>query len=321
MVRLAFNVVVPREAERMAEIVVAVAPVLIWTVAELCPPETTTEVGIETAVLFDESLTVVPDGGAIPLSVTVPTTELPPAVVLGDTVKPIREGAEIVKTADWVVPDKLAEIVEVVVVNCAAVAMLKVALVAPAAMVTLVGVVAPTVAVKLTDTPPSGAGRARVTVPVDELPPSTVVGDTVKPARSGVRIVSVALELVPFNVAVIVTGRVLVTAVVPTVNVPVVAPARIVTVAGTVALLEPDLRLTESPPVGAGLLRVNVPIDDEPPVTVVGERLRPVTVTGLIVNVVDFNTWLNVALILAWVVCETFPVVILKVPEVEPAGI
>jgi len=77
-----------------------------------------------------------------------------------------------------------------------------------------------------------------------------------------------------------VTGVDVVTAVVFTVNVALLAPAATITVAGTVAadvlLLE---RETTAPPVGAGPLSVTVPVEGDPPVTLVGfsvseERVR-----------------------------------------------
>jgi hypothetical protein len=68
-----------------------------------------------------------------------------------------------------------------------------------------------------------------------------------------------------------VTGVDVVTALVLTVNVALLAPAPTVTVAGTVAadvlLLE---RETTAPPVGAGPLSVTVPVEGDPPVTLVG---------------------------------------------------
>ena len=62
-----------------------------------------------------------------------------------------------------------------------------------------------------------------------------------------------------------------VTALVLTVNVALLAPAATVTLAGTVAvgvlLLE---RETAAPPLGAGPPRVTVPVEEDPPVTLIG---------------------------------------------------
>ena len=57
---------------------------------------------------------------------------------------------------------------------------MKVAVVAPAATVTLAGTVAAEVLLLDRDTmaPPTGAGPLRVTVPVEGLPPTTLVGFT-----------------------------------------------------------------------------------------------------------------------------------------------
>ena len=61
-------------------------------------------------------------------------------------------------------------------------------------------------------------------------------------------------------------------------NVPLVLPAAIVRVAGTVAdlLLDPSNRVT--PPFGAGPVRVTVAVELEPPVTVVGLSVRVLSV-------------------------------------------
>jgi hypothetical protein len=69
---------------------------------------------------------------------------------------------------------------------------------------------------------------------------------------------------------VIVTGVELVTALVFTVNVALVAPAATVTLVGTVAAAALLARLTTAPLLGAGPLRVTVPVEEEPPVTLLG---------------------------------------------------
>jgi len=82
-------------------------------------------------------------------------------------------------------------------------------------------------------------------------------------------IVNTAVAVLPLWVAVIVAVVLVPTLTAVTVNVAVVAPARTVTEDGTVALLV-DERLTVTPPAGAGVPRVIVPVEVVPPVTVVG---------------------------------------------------
>ena len=75
------------------------------------------------------------------------------------------------------------------------------------------------------------------------------------------------------------------TALVLTVKVALVVPARMVTLAGTVAaavlLLE---RVTDAPPAGAGPLSVTVPVEELPPVTLAGLRLNEERVAGVTVS-------------------------------------
>jgi len=62
-----------------------------------------------------------------------------------------------------------------------------VALAAPAGTVMLAGTVAAALELKsCTGAPPLGAALWRVTVPVDEVPPFTIVGDTVREVSGGV---------------------------------------------------------------------------------------------------------------------------------------
>ena len=68
-----------------------------------------------------------------------------------------------------------------------------------------------------------------------------------------------------------VTAVELVTALELTVNVALLAPAATVTLAGTVAAAVLSLeRETAAPPLGAGPLRVTVPVEGDPPVTLIG---------------------------------------------------
>src|SRR5437588_679708 len=68
-----------------------------------------------------------------------------------------------------------------------------------------------------------------------------------------------------------VTGVDVVTALVLTVNVALLAPAATVTLAGTVAVdVLLLVRVTAAPPAGAGPLSVTVPVEEDPPLTAVG---------------------------------------------------
>jgi len=148
--------------------------------------------------------------------------------------------------------------------------------VAPPATVTLAGTVAAAVLLLLsvTTVPPVGAGPFSVTVPVDGVPPVTDVGFKLTELEAGALTVSPAVCVVLLYVAEMVTDVLLATGLVLTVNVPVVAPPATVTLAGTVAAaVLPLLSVTTAPLLGAGPFRVTVPVDELPPVTVVGFKL------------------------------------------------
>jgi hypothetical protein len=159
-----------------------------------------------------------------------------------------------------------------------------VALVAPLGTVTVTGTCATEVAllVRLTTAPPEGAFPVKVTVPVELLPPTTEVGVLVKVDRVAGLMVRVALALTPY-VPVILAEVALATPLVVTANVAVVAPAATVTLAGTVAAALLLDKVTGAPPVGAGPFSVTVPVEPDPPVSVLGfnvtdDKLTPTEV-------------------------------------------
>ena len=82
--------------------------------------------------------------------------------------------------------------------------------------------------------------------------------------------VSTALTLPPEYDALTVTGVEAVTTLVVIVKLALLAPAATVTLTGTVAGPVPAERATTAPPVGAGLVRVTLPIALSPPTTELG---------------------------------------------------
>lgn len=138
------------------------------------------------------------------------------------------------RVAVFVTPLNDAETVTTVDVDTAVVVIVNRALVEPAATVTLVGVCATALLSEtVTTAPPAGAGPLKVTVPVEDLPPTTAVGLKVKELSTGGFTVSVAVCVTPLYLAVIVTVVLVATALVVIVNVAVLKPAATVTLAGT----------------------------------------------------------------------------------------
>lgn len=101
----------------------------------------------------------------------------------------------------------------------------------------------------------------------------------VTPAAGGFT-VSVALRVLPANEPEMLAEVTAVTELVDTVKVALVAPAATVRLAGTLAaaaLLDSD---TTAPPGGAALVRVTVPCDALPPVTLAGLSARALRLAG-----------------------------------------
>lgn len=161
-------------------------------------------------------------------------------------------------------------------VATASVVTVKVAVVEPAGTITEAGTEADgSLEVRFTVIEvPVGGAPFRVTVPVETIPPTTVVGANVTLATVGGVIVRFAVTGEPSFVAVMVAVAVVPTALVVTVNVPVVFPAAIATVAGTVALALFDAKVIVTPPAGAGSFKVIVPVEGVLPNTEVGFSVR-----------------------------------------------
>ena len=259
---------------------------MIVNVVEVAPAGIVTEAG-GTAFVVDEVMaTVNPPVGAGLEIVNVPTELAPPIKVVGLSDSDDIVGAVIPSVAFRLAPFSAAAIVDEVEVDTANVVTANVADVVPAGTVTDVG----TVAFGLLDcnetTAPEPPGAlARVTVPVDDVPPGTDVGLSVRLRSPDGVIVSSAFWLVPLSVPVMVTLVVVATPMVLIVNVAVVEPAATVTLAGTVAFVLFDCNATTAPPAPAGPERVTVPVDGVPLGTEVGLTVTLVSVAGVTVRV------------------------------------
>lgn len=155
------------------------AEVVTVNVADVAPAATDTPVGIVALDELEESPIERPPDGAGPLILTVPVEVKPPVTEFGVNVRSDKAGGVIVRVAViWTEP-WVALIVTAVELDTPVVAIVKVADVAPAATVTLPGTVAE---VELDDRvieePPVGAAELKVTVPVEDVPPTTDAGET-----------------------------------------------------------------------------------------------------------------------------------------------
>lgn len=187
-------------------------------------------------------------------------------------------------------------------------------------MLTLAGTLAPAEEESETLTPPLGAARARLTVPVAELPPITEPGVMLRLARSGTSTPRLAVALPPLRLAVIVALTLLETVLVLAVNVALVAPAGTVTVPGTVTDAELELSATLAPPGPAAPLSVTVPVNGLPPTTVLGESVKAFTAGASTVRLAVLLEPERVPVMVRLVFVFTATVVMANVALFEPAG-
>jgi len=110
---------------------------------------------------------------------------------------------------------------------------------------------------------------------LDELPPVTLDGLRLSEVRVGGSTVRDAVWVAPLYAAEIVTVVGAATELMATLKVTLVDPSAMVTESGTLAtaglLLDNDMT---APPVGAGPLSVTVAVEELPPVTLDGSRLK-----------------------------------------------
>ena len=155
----------------------------------------------------------------------------------------------------------------------------------PEGIVTDAGTVAePTLDDSFTTMPVLGAGPERLTVPVELVPPTTLVGLSVRLVNTGGFTVRVVVTLMLFNVAVKVMVFTVATAVVFATKLAVWLPADINTVAGTMTDLSELVSLTVAPPLGAGPLSPTVPAEELPPETELGFTVIPTRLGGVTVS-------------------------------------
>lgn len=136
--------------------------------------------------------------------------------------------------------------------------------------------------------------------------------------------VNVALRVVPPNEPETLTAVELVTVLVVTAKLALVAPAGTVTLAGTPLTLELSESETTAPPLGAARLKVTVPVEELPPATLGGlsdnaDSVSAVAVAGFTVKTVDTVPLLDAEMV-ARVVALTVEVVSAKLALVWPAG-
>lgn len=178
-----------------------------------------------------------------------------------------------------VIVDEVLEVTaEVVIVNWADLE--------PATIETKAGTVADVLLDdRVTVIPPAGAFPVSVAVPVEVVPPTTVLGASVRLVRVGAWIARGAVFCDWLRDAVTVSVSSLATGLVVIAKVAVVAPIGTETVAGNWPSGPEIARLTTTGAEAGGCEIVTVPVLEFPPVSDVGLSATPVTVNGLTVRV------------------------------------
>jgi hypothetical protein len=192
----------------------------------------------------------------------------------------------------------------------------------PAATATFAGTVTEGSALlRVTMTPPVGAGALRLIVPAELAPPVTDEGLKLREVSEREEFtVNVAIAVVVPVVATTITTRELFTDPAAIEKDISVAPAGTSTLVGTGTAVELLLNATGNPPAGAGAFSVTAPVDTWPTATIAGLNVRLATTGGSSVNLAVLLDVPNPAPIVAVRGCATAVVATLKVVPVVPPG-
>ncbi len=196
-----------------------------------------------------------------------------------------------------------------------------VAEVPPAGMATEPGTLATAPQLRLTTTPPAGAGPVNLTVAVELFPAATDLGFSVNESKPGGVMVRFAIFETPFSVAIRVAVTCAETALVLMANDAEDLPPGMVTEDGTIASEVELESLKAIPPAGAEPLRVTNPVAGTAPATAPGLTPSETSTGGFTVSVALAMPAPPVAVIVT-TFCEATPdVFAVKLPLFSPSGI
>ena len=296
--------------------------VLFVVVIEAAPEELTVPESVTLSPEPLEKSTAVPDripaelteSETVPIELDVEIKEptYDPANLFTGTVVTVSDAASDAEPS-------LAVILSTVWAATLLVDMEKVADDAPAATFTVLGKVTDDkLPVSVTLSPLTDAGPLRVTVPVEAVPPVTVLGFSVSPVRVAGLIVRVTPIEVVARVAVIFAAVLLATGLVTIEHAADVLPEATSMLAGTEASLWLLASLIVIPPIGAADEIVAVPLESDPPAKLVGFRTNEESVGALTVKLVEAELEPSDALIAVTVVATTDTVATVNVAVVFP---
>jgi hypothetical protein len=229
---------------------------------------TTTFAGtVAAAALELARATVRPPVGAALVRVTFPVTAIPPRTEEGVNTNEATDGGMTDNVALTVDPPEVAEMVAAVALATGLTVTENVTVCDPTGTVTLAGTVTLLLPLLIEMTAGAGTGADIVRVAVTACPPSATDGDMPSPTGKSGWMVKLDVADESLNPAEMLTNAWETGLAVTIENVPLVDPAAMVTVAGTVATGSDDWRLTTAPPAGAAPLSTSVPVTTEPATT------------------------------------------------------